>query len=756
MSTMLVFRVLFFLILLSSNSIASEFYNNGAKKVLCDNRLIFNPKIDTIEIKISKNRKWVENLLKLIVEFNSPDTKTHNKNVFNFSINDSYKKNYKAKVKVNYKKINLICKFNAKVKITGDGWWHIDWIAGKPLASVQVKLINGNINNIVNFKLLLPKSRGTDNEIFIVSFLRYLNFVAPKTFYTSAIINGNKEKYIFQENLNKELLESYSLVEGPIIEGDERFTTKQQFKGESFSPLSLSRISNYKYVKNDVAKINKSFEAITLMNKIYIQSHLSSPHHTEKLNINLDIRNDPMFINNFDTYESLMYAMNAVHGLSHDDRRFYYDPINNYLLPIYYDGKPKIVEFSETEESLTHLENIITLSAKKGALNAIDLINEINDKDMIKILDENGFTVKKAQYLLIKQKLLNRLNRINISDPNKVKFYPLNNYFNKFTDHKDIIKLVFLDGEELEICNINLLDCKKEKILYANTLNLLGQKFNFLEKNSKNNLIYLFIGKNKDYYNNIQTNNFLKKKINKNFIIKHNKDIKLDIDHENQILNIYQQNSYGRAIIYGKEMRDWQVNFFGSKKKNKNLAIKNYQNLNGCVSFVDIKLVAVNLFAKDSKCEDAINLVRTKGNINKIEIANSLYDGLDIDFSSLSINEISINNSMNDCVDLSFGNYLINNSKLSNCKDKGISIGEKSYAHLDNIKILNVNTGIASKDSSVVKVNDSTINNTKICLSAYRKKQEFGSASISVKNLICENYDKKINIDRNSIINIEN
>ena len=39
-----------------------------------------------------------------------------------------------------------IFKFQAKVKITGDGWWHIDWIAGKPLASVQVKLINGNIN----------------------------------------------------------------------------------------------------------------------------------------------------------------------------------------------------------------------------------------------------------------------------------------------------------------------------------------------------------------------------------------------------------------------------------------------------------------------------------------------------------------------------------------------------------------------------------------------------------------------------------
>ena len=755
MSTMLV-RVLIFLILLSTNLTASEFYNNSTKEVLCDEKIIFNPKIDTIEIKISKNRKWLENLFKLIIEFNSPNTKTNDENVFNFSIKDSYKKYYKARVNVNYRKINLICKFKAKVKITGDGWWHINWIAGKPLASLQVKLIDGNINNIVNFKLLLPKSRGEDNEIFIVSFLRYLNFIAPKTFYTNAIINGNKGRYIFQEDLNKELLESYSLVEGPIIEGDERFTIEKKFGGESFSPLSLSRISNYKYVKNDLAKINKSFEAITLMNRIYIQSHLSSPHNTERLNINSKMQRDPIFINNFDTYESLMYAMNANHGLSHDDRRFYYDPINNYLLPIYYDGKPKIVDFKETEESLTYLENVISLSAQKGALNAIHLINDINDKDMIKILDVNGFKINKTQYLLLKKKLINRLNRINTLKPSKVKFYPLNNYFNKFTDYNDIIRLVFSDENELEICNISLLDCKKENISYENISNLFAQKFNFLKKNSKKNLIYLFIGKNKNYYNNIQTNNFLKKRINKNFIIKYNKDIKLGINYEAQILDIYQQNSYGRAIIYGKEIRDWQVNFFGSKKKKEKLAIKNYQSLNGCITFVDIKLIEANLFAKDSKCEDAINLVRTKGNINKIEISNSLYDGLDIDFSSLSINEISVDNSMNDCVDLSFGNYEINTSKLINCGDKGISIGEKSYALLNSIKVLNVNTGIASKDSSVVKVNNSNINNTKICLSAFRKKQEFGSASISIKNLICNNYDKKINIDRNSVIDIKN
>ena len=302
-----------------------------------------------LEVEILNHRKWIEGLLKLIIEFNQPTTKTSDKGHFDFIINDAYKKYYKSKVKINYNKSNITCEFDAKVKITGDGYWHLDWDVGKPFVSVQVKLVDGNINNIVNFKLLLPKSRASDNEIFITSLLRYLNFLAPRTFYTNAKINGVNKKYIFQEDLNKELLESNSLVEGPIIEGDERFTIEKKFKGKNFYPFSISRISNHKYIKGDLPKMNKSLEAITLMNKIYIQSHLSYPNSIEKLNINPQIEND-LFSEDFNTYESLIYAMDADHGQSHDDRRFYYDPINNYFLPIYYDGKPGILNYKNNLE----------------------------------------------------------------------------------------------------------------------------------------------------------------------------------------------------------------------------------------------------------------------------------------------------------------------------------------------------------------------------------------------------------------------
>ena len=55
-----------------------------------------------------------------------------------------------------------------------------------------------------------------------------------------------------------------------------------------------------------------------------------------------------------------------------------------------------------------------------------------------------------------------------------------------------------------------------------------------------------------------------------------------------------------------------------------------------------------------------------------------------------------------------------------------------------------------------VEINNSNIHSTKICLSAYRKKQEFNSATIKIKNLFCHNFDKKVNVDTNSIVTIEN
>lgn len=752
-------RVFFLILLLTSNLQAKDELNSNFVDPNCYASNNFDNNNDLIQIKFEKNRSWIENLLNLIIQFNKPESKTSDEGVFNFKIDKKYKKFYKAKLTLKSAKNNISCEFKSRIKITGDAWWHLNWINGMPYASMHIKLINGHLRNKVNFKLLIPKSRNGDNEIFIVSVLRYLGFVAPQTFYTNVEINGNTQKFIFQENLKKELLESNSLVEGPILEGDERFTIEKRFNGKSLNRISLSRISNSRHIKDDIIKAEKSLEAITLMNQIYIQSHLSRKPDVEMLKINKNIFKKEIFYKNFDTYESLIYAMDAIHGQSHDDRRFYYDPINNFFIPIYYDGKSKILNNENSDmKSLTFLEKFVSTEAQKGASNAIKLLNNINDKELNNIFIKNGLDLKKNKYFAVKNTILKRLNIIKNANPEKYDFFKIDKYFKRFENHKDKIKLVFGNKNEIKICDILIDNCKNITIK-KNNISILkksvAQDFSFLKKKTPNNY-YLFVGLKTSYDEIINFNNFKTIKINKNFSLSFNKNVEPMIDYENKIINLNQINSKGRAIISGGKINKWKINYYGNKSVENKISKKNYKNLTGCITLVDTILHNVDFYADNTTCEDAINLIRTEGSVNNIEIVNSMHDGLDMDFSSVLINNLLINKSLNDCADFSFGKYKIINSKLSNCGDKGISVGEKSHADFDKVEILNSDIGIASKDSSMVTVANSKITNAKTCLSAYKKKQEFGGATLNIKNSICKDSYNKIYVDKNSTVTIKN
>ena len=77
----------------------------------------------------------------------------------------------------------------------------------EPVSSIHVQLINGHINNITRFKLLLPNSRYGANEIFTSILLKESGFLSPRTYFINSIINGFENDYIFQEDLRKEFLE---------------------------------------------------------------------------------------------------------------------------------------------------------------------------------------------------------------------------------------------------------------------------------------------------------------------------------------------------------------------------------------------------------------------------------------------------------------------------------------------------------------------------------------------------------------------
>ena len=153
-------------------------------------------------------------------------------------------------------------------------------------------------------------------------------------------------------------------------------------------------------------------------------------------------------------------------------------------------------------------------------------------------------------------------------------------------------------------------------------------------------------------------------------------------------------------------------------------------------------------------CEDSINIKNSSGNLNEIDINNSFFDALDLDFSNIFVKNLKVNNAKNDCADFSFGKYKIEQANLKNCGDKGFSVGERSKFSLDNGNIFFTNIGIASKDDAITNINRVNMESMNVCFAAYNKKKEFKGSKINVKDFDCKQYATLKQLDSLSEINI--
>lgn len=710
--------------------------------------------IKNIEIKVNNKKNWYTNIFKILVEFNSKEVKTENTGFFDFNISQKYKKKFKSNVRVNFLETNLSCDFKAEIRITGDLWWHLDWRKGVPVSSLHIKLINGHINNITQFKLLLPKSRGGEgNEIFVSSLLKELGFLSPKTFLVKTKINGHKIDYIFQEDLRKEFLESSNLIEGPILEGDERFTIDKAKTKKINIKLSLSRMGNSKYSIKSDTKNKTSLDAVSLLNQVYLQHHQTkkndrlsySPVDRLHIDTNKFFKNEKNKLK-FQTYVALIYALDAQHSLSVDDIRLYFDPIYREYLPIFYDGKSNILN---TKQKLKDkdLDELVSKDAKIGASQSINLINNLNDKKVYLKIKKNGVVLSFESYLNIKENILKRLKIISNSNPSEITFLETKKYFSTLNQediNNEDLKIIFVDYENKSyfICELNQKNCKKIKINSNEFLtvvkNLIKQDFTFLKKDYKNTE-FLYVYSNLNYSNIDQKNfNLFKELSSDNFTIKYNDGVEINLIEEKKEISIKQKNNYGRTIITGNQINSWTILLDGSNENLNLNASPDYQNLTGCLTFLDIRVSNININSKNTNCEDSVNFIRVKGDINKINIINSKSDGLDMDFSNISINYLNFKNILNDCLDLSFGKYEISYLSADSCGDKGVSIGEKSTVILKDLLIKNTNIGLAAKDSSYALVEKSKIIRSPICFSTYRKKQEFAGAIVKIKSTNCK------------------
>ena len=665
-------------------------------------------------------------------------------------------------------KFGFDCILKARIKPHGDLLDHYrdfgpgyDPIYAVP--SLKVKLKEGNIFGIVEFRLLIPRTRQKGNEVFVTTLFNKLGFYAPRTTYINLNYNNRKYRFLFQEKLVKEFLEHNSLQEGLFYAGDERFSFKyenvKEVNGKIIDEKEIG-ISKFRITESKFLKKNRIFTkpAIETLQALNVSSHFYSSDIKQSLHIDyFTSQKESEYKNlfkNLPEFDAMMYAVGADHGLSRDDRRFYFDVLNKSLIPIYNDGAVRIFSGEKfggpnsksSVEKQLKVNKKFSYSAKVGAPNLIKKINNIDVINLRKNLEKKGFNLSVSDLNLALELIKENLNLLsNLSNDDIVKVSNINQHpiRNIKAIEKEIkASYLFTDKDIFKKCDLLLNNCvnlvltEKElhralkqdlKDINGDNLIFLGD-FDIFEKNKiiSNNKISL---KNKNLFSLEDLN----------FRIFGN--VNVEIDKTNKKIKFLKKDTNSRVLFFDSIIKDWSFEFVDLIKENKNIVRRDKNGLSGCLNIYDSSIENLKVYTNNTKCEDALNLVRTDGSIDSLKINNSLFDGLDADFSNLDIENIEINNSGNDCMDFSYGKYYLTKLNLSKCSDKAISTGEASNLEVNDFIIKESLIGIASKDSASVNSFDGSITNVDKCFSLYKKKQEFNGGLLKYKNLKCKDFN---------------
>ena len=767
-----IFLILIILIFQGSSLVFSQPFNNCGEKNFNSDTLFKKKKMELIDIRVKDYRDWQVNNIRIL---------TNN----SYVISDNFKKKFKADIKI-YFSDNSKCSYQARIRTQGDLKDHIIYQNGQVYQSLDIGLEDGHINNITKFKLFLKGTRGVEeDEIFMTELLREFGFLAPRTEIVDVKINGQKLRMLFQEKISKELLEYNKRREGPILEGDEKYMMNFISKvknnpgidwAEIFrlsdlgTKIQLSKQTNSSWsIKNDTfTKIGlDAIKKLNFIYLVYLNSYQDNKNNYSFLHYNLDntllAQNNPENLEKLNIYNNLLIAANGEHGLYVHNRKFYWNSIEKYFEPIYYDG-----EFN-LEKKTKNLHFPLSLNYGASVESTINLINSLDKNKLLSNIKSRNLVLDGEKLNLKIDNLLNNLISIKkiFNEKNKNELsYNLTSYkdkelFNNYVKNLENqnIKYKFVKYQhnkgnnksyiqvcekDLNNCNENIdLDLRIKRDLFEGKLKIKGYNYQFID--SDNNKL--------EKYRKIILNDINFKDVS--FI--YNKGIQYEYDKINKEFNIYQTHINGRSFFFKGEIKDVSINFNGKENQYPNQIIKyDHNNLTGCVSFVKSKFDETSLSAVYANCEDGINMINVSGLVQNIDVTYSVLDGVDLDFSEVFIENIKIKNSGNDCIDFSGGKYRITSFDLINCGDKGLSIGEKSVIDVENIKINKAIIGIASKDSSQVVIDTSEIYNTNACLAAYRKKQEFDGGYLNIKNSDCKKFEKILFVDQFSKINIEN
>jgi hypothetical protein len=180
----------------------------------------------------------------------------------------------------------------------------------------------------------------------------------------------------------------------------------------------------------------------------------------------------------------------------------------------------------------------------------------------------------------------------------------------------------------------------------------------------------------------------------------------------------------------------------GAKQKSslRHVAFRNLRNparegwaLTGAVTFYESPVEIANAEFSSNDSEDGLNIVRSDFTIDRTLFADTPSDAFDADFSDGAISDSAFVRIGNDGIDVSGSQVRVTRVRVDGAGDKGLSAGERAELTLNDVDVNEAAIGVASKDDSKVAADHLAIRETAVGYAVYRKKPEFGPASMRVK-----------------------
>ena len=154
--------------------------------------------------------------------------------------------------------------------------------------------------------------------------------------------------------------------------------------------------------------------------------------------------------------------------------------------------------------------------------------------------------------------------------------------------------------------------------------------------------------------------------------------------------------------------------------------------LTGAVSVYESNVSFSHCTFAGNRSEDGLNLIRCEFKISDCEFRNTSSDAFDSDFCTGTISDCRFVSLVNDAMDFSGSRAEVRNVIIENAGDKGISIGEDSRVNIFDVEVRNSVMGIVAKDFSEGNAENVIVSGCRIAFSAFRKKPEFGPATLVV------------------------